>query len=36
MSQGEILEDDILVSAAGQADRPQKHDGRFEYGSILL
>jgi hypothetical protein len=35
VSQGQILEDDIVVPAAGQGDRAEQEYEQFEHGSIV-
>jgi hypothetical protein len=35
MSQGHILEDDYLVSAARQGDRAEEQQQQFEHGLIV-
>jgi hypothetical protein len=35
VSQGHILEDDVLLPAAGQSDGAEEEYEQFEHGSIL-
>jgi len=36
VSEGQILEDDVLVTAAGQGDRAEEQHNQFEHGSIVM